>query len=176
MEKKLGVLPFIYFKFCNVGLVSAIKQCESAIIIHPLPLGLPSSSPSRPSQSTRLGSCACCTATSHQLSILHLMVLYVDAAFSIHLTLFFPCCVKVMILHEKRLQDVFICQKASKLKYLQSNTKDTWTLQAILMHSATGSLNNYKTGKENAKNSIVNKQYVEEFFFFFGHTMQLVES
>ena len=41
MEKKLGFLPFIYFNFCNVGLVSAIKQCESAIIIHPLPLGLP---------------------------------------------------------------------------------------------------------------------------------------
>lgn len=34
MEKKLVFLPFIYFNFCNAGLVSATQQCESVISIH----------------------------------------------------------------------------------------------------------------------------------------------
>ena len=69
---------YIFLNFCNVVLVSAIQQCKSAIIIHMPPPSLVSlpfpSHPFRSSQSARLGS-LCYTAPSHQVSILHLMLL-----------------------------------------------------------------------------------------------------
>ena len=76
MEKKLVFLPFIYFNFCNAGLVSATQQCESATIVHALSLGPLSGPPLIPSlQAITAQDCSLCyTATSHQLSILHLIV------------------------------------------------------------------------------------------------------
>ena len=58
----------------NVVLVSAIQWCKSALSLHispPSGASLPSPHPSRSSQSPRLGS-PCHTATSHQLSALHM--------------------------------------------------------------------------------------------------------
>ena len=58
-------------------LVSAVQQCRSAITIHVSPPSgaslLPRSQLSGPSQRVRLGS-LCHTATSHQLSILYMVV------------------------------------------------------------------------------------------------------
>ena len=60
---------------------------------------LPATYPSRSSQSARLG-CLCYIATSHQLSLLYVIVyIYVNATFSIHLTLSFPHCVHKSILY-----------------------------------------------------------------------------
>ena len=62
-----------FFNFYSVVLISVIQQRESAIIIHLSPSSLSSPAHScRSSQSARLGS-VCYTATSHQLSALHLM-------------------------------------------------------------------------------------------------------
>ena len=63
-----------------------LQQCKSAIIIHASPpsLASPPSSPSHPSrssQSTRLGS-QCYTATSHQLSVLHFNVVFIELLYS----------------------------------------------------------------------------------------------
>ena len=63
-----------------------LQQCKSAIIIHASPpsLASPPSSPfhpSRSSQSTRLGS-QCYTATSHQLSVLHFNVVFIELLYS----------------------------------------------------------------------------------------------
>ena len=132
------------------------------------PSGAPSSSPSRPSQSARLGSCAYCTATSHQRSILHLMVLHVDAAFSIHLTLLPLLCQSYDLTWEKTAGRFHLSESiktqilAIKYKRYLNFTSHSDALEM----AATGSLNNYKTAKKMLK-TIVNKQYIEEFFFFF---------
>ena len=61
----------------NVALVSAVRQCESAMNKHISPPSWASlpfpSQPSRSSQSTRMGS-LCYIASSHQLVILHMIV------------------------------------------------------------------------------------------------------
>ena len=79
----------LFFNFYNVGLVSAIQQCDSIIIIHyfymykiytplsPIP-------PPRSSQSARLFS-LCYTATSHQPSVLH-MIVYICWCYFLHLS------------------------------------------------------------------------------------------
>ena len=84
-------------------LVSAIQQCQSAIIIHIYSPSwapyAPTLHPSKSSQSTRLAS-LCYIAASHQLSSFHLIVyIYIDATFSIHSTLSFPNCVYKSILY-----------------------------------------------------------------------------
>ena len=80
---------YIFLNFYNVVLVSAIQQCKSAIIIHMPPPSLVSfpfpSHPFRSSQSARLGS-LCYTATSHHVSILHLMLLSPFAPLSLSTT------------------------------------------------------------------------------------------
>ena len=85
---------FLFFNlnikiYKNIGLVSAIQQRKSVIIIHTPPSlsglpPLPPFHPSRSSQSARLGS-LCCTATSHQLSILCTIV-YICWCYSIPLS------------------------------------------------------------------------------------------
>ena len=79
----------LFFNFYNVVLVSAIQQCEAAIIIHPSPPSFPSPHPIFPVITEH-----CYTAISHQLSILHLIVyICIDATFSIHPTLSLPSCI-----------------------------------------------------------------------------------
>ena len=73
----------------SVALVSAVQRCESVLIIYvyPLPLELPSPPPQPLGhQSVRLVS-VCFTATSHQLSTLHMMVCVCQCYF---LSLFHP--------------------------------------------------------------------------------------
>ena len=59
---------FFFFNFYSVVLVSAMHQCKSAIVTHASP-------PSNPQVITECQTgLPCYTATSHQLSILHLIV------------------------------------------------------------------------------------------------------
>ena len=68
----LHLFLFCLFNYYNIVLVSALQQCEPAIITHWAPVP-PPSRPSRSSQSARLGSLYY-TATSHQPSVVHRIV------------------------------------------------------------------------------------------------------
>ena len=103
-----GFLKFIYFLIggkllYNFVLVSAIQKGESVIIVYISLLSwasfLPQPHPSRWSQSSRLGS-LCYVATSHQLSILH-MIVYICWCYFLYLShyLLTPLCAQVYSLH-----------------------------------------------------------------------------
>ena len=87
----------------NFVLVSAIQKGESVIIVCISLLSwasfLPQPHPSRWSQSARLGS-LCYVATSHQLSILH-MIVYICWCYFLYLShyLLTPLCAQVYSLH-----------------------------------------------------------------------------
>ena len=108
--------PQFYMHLCNY---TCIHTCPPSLPSLPSP-PLPSSLPSRWSQSSRLDS-LCYTATFHQLSILHLIVyIYIDATFSIH-PIFFPL-----------EQKISVCMETQKTVKSQSNLekeKQSWRNQ-----------------------------------------------